>query len=145
MNFPTIYELVALPMLFAQEVEDVGGGGGEEGAANNGGLFGSLWFPMLIICAVWIFVMMIPKNDQKKHKEMLDSLKKNDRVITAGGIFGTIVTARQEDPFVMLRVDETTNTRLKVLKTSISRVITGDEKSAKGASEPEGSTELKSV
>ena len=133
-------------MLFAQEAEDVGGGGAEEGAAGGeGGLFGSLWFPMLVICVVWIFIMMIPRNDQKKHKEMLDSLKKNDRVITAGGIFGTIITVRQEDPFVMLRVDESTNARLKVLKTSISRVITGEEKSDKGASEPEGSTELKSV
>ena len=36
MNFPTIYELVALPMLFAQEAEDVGGGGAEEGAAGGG-------------------------------------------------------------------------------------------------------------
>lgn len=146
MNFPTIYELATLPLLFAQEAEDVGGGGGEEAAANDGGgLLGNMWLPMMVICVVWIFVMMIPRNDQKKHKEMLEALKKNDRVITAGGIFGTIMTARQEDPFVTIRVDESNNTRLKVLKTSISRVITGEEKSDKGASEPEGSTELKSV
>ena len=144
MNLPTIYDLAALPLLFAQEAEDVGGGGADEGA-NGGGLFSNLWFPMMMICVVWIFVMMIPRNDQKKHREMLDNLKKNDRVITAGGIFGTVMTARKEDPFVTLRVDESTNTRLKVLKTSISRVVTGDEKTEKGAGEPDGSNELKSV
>ena len=146
MNLPTIYDLAALPLLIAQEAEDVGPGGGEEGGdGGGGGLFSNLWFPMLIICVVWIFVMMIPRNDQKKHREMLDNLKKNDKVITAGGIFGTVISSRKEDPFVMLRVDESTNTRLKVLKTSISRVITGDEKTEKGASEPEGSSDLKSV
>lgn len=144
MNLPTIYDLAVLPMLFAQEAEDVGGGG-EEAAEGGNSIFGSLWFPMLIICVVWLFVMMIPRGDQKKHREMLDNLKKNDRVLTAGGIYGTVVTSRKDDPFVTLRVDESTNTRLKVLKTSISRVITGDDKPDKDAGDADGSSDLKSV
>lgn len=143
MNLPTIYDLVTYPLLFAQEAEDVVEGGEE--AAGNGSLFGNLWFPMMIICVVWIFIMMIPRNDQKKHSQLLENLKKNDRVITAGGIFGTVVSIRKEDPFVTLRVDESSNARVKLLKTSISRVITGEEKTDKGASEPEGSKDLKSA
>ena len=145
MNLPTIYELAALPLLFAQEGDEKGIGEGEEAAAGGGNFIDSLWLPMTIGCVVYLFIMMIPRGDQKKQREMLDTLKKNDRVITAGGIFGTVMTVRKEDPFVMLRVDESTNTRLKVLKTSISRVITGDEKGEKGAGEAEGSNELKSV
>ncbi|MDB4650893.1 preprotein translocase subunit YajC, partial [Pirellulaceae bacterium] len=111
----------------------------------SGSLFGgNFWLPMLIIGGVYVLIMMVmPRNDQKKNKEMLSSLKKNDRVITAGGIFGTVMTARKEDPFVTLRIDESTNTRIKVLKTSISRVITGDEKSSdKNATEEEGAKKL---
>ncbi len=144
MNFPTIYELIAIPILFAQEVEETGVAT-KEADSGSGSLFGgSFWFPMLIIAVVYVLIMMImPRNDQKKNKEMLSSLKKNDRVITAGGIFGTVMTARKEDPFVTLRIDESTNTRIKVLKTSISRVITGDEKSSeKNATEEEGAKEL---
>lgn len=143
MNFPTIYELIAIPILFAQEAEETGGDTTEP--TSDGGLFGGgFWFPMLIIAVVYVLIMMImPRNDKKKNQEMLSNLKKNDRVITAGGIFGTVMTARKEDPFVTLRVDESTNTRIKVLKTSISRVITGDEKSSeKNATEEEGGKEL---
>ena len=140
MNFPTIYELVSLPLLFAQEVEETGV---ETEEAAEGSFFDSLWFPIMIVCGIYIIIMMVPRKDQKKQRDMLDTLKKNDRVITAGGIFGTVMSARKEDPFVMLRVDESTNTRMKVLKTSISRVITGDEKnSEKKSTEAESNTEL---
>ncbi|MEE2641801.1 MAG: preprotein translocase subunit YajC [Planctomycetota bacterium] len=141
MNFPTIFELAALPLLFGQETEDTGGGG--EDVAADGGFLGGMWPLMAIMCVVYLIIMMIPRGDQKKQKAMLDNLKKNDRVITAGGIFGTIVTVRQEDPFVTLRVDDSTNTRMKLLKTSISRVVTADEKGEKGADDGDGSSELK--
>ncbi|MEC9094422.1 MAG: preprotein translocase subunit YajC [Planctomycetota bacterium] len=144
MNLPTIYELAALPLLFAQEkAENLGAE--ENAAGGDGQVFDGLWLPIGIMCVVYLFIMMIPRSGDKKAREMLDKLKKHDRVITAGGIFGTVTTVRKEDPFVMLRVDDSGNTRLKVLKTSISRVITGDEKSEKDASEPDGSNELKSV
>lgn len=144
MNFPTIYELIAIPILFAQEAEETGVAT-KDADPGSGSLFGgNFWLPMLIIGGVYVLIMMVmPRNDQKKNKEMLSSLKKNDRVITAGGIFGTVMTARKEDPFVTLRIDESTNTRIKVLKTSISRVITGDEKSSdKNATEEEGAKKL---
>ena len=59
---------------------------------------------------------------------MLDNLKKNDRVVTAGGIFGTVVAVQPDA--VVLRVDENANTRIRVQRSSISRVVTDGEPAA---------------
>lgn len=66
---------------------------------------------------------------QKKEKEqkarMLDELKKNDRVMTIGGIIGTVVSVA--DNKVVLKIDEATNTRMTCLKRSVQQVVTDGE------------------
>ncbi|MCK4852438.1 MAG: preprotein translocase subunit YajC, partial [Candidatus Omnitrophica bacterium] len=65
---------------------------------------------------------------QQEHKKMLEGLKKNDDIVTSGGIYGTIVNIQND--VVTLRVDD--NTRIKVQKSSIGRLKTAkaEEKSA---------------
>ncbi len=95
----------------------------------------------LLPLAPWIligvlFYMMLVRPERRKRAEldtMLKNLKKNDRVVTIGGIFGTIVQASADSDEVMLKVDENTNTRLRILRSSISRVLTTD-----GAAESKG-------
>lgn len=49
------------------------------------------FLPLIIIFAIFYFILIRPQQQrQKKHKEMLDSLKVGDRVITIGGIYGII-------------------------------------------------------
>jgi len=49
------------------------------------------FLPLIIIFAIFYFILIRPQQQrQKKHKEMLDSLKVGDRVITIGGIYGVI-------------------------------------------------------
>jgi preprotein translocase subunit YajC len=75
--------------------------------------------PIAIIFIIFYFLLIRPqKKQQKEHAEMLSALKKNDNVVTAGGIFGTIVNI--QDDVVTLRVDD--NTRMKVQKSSISKL-----------------------
>ena len=62
---------------------------------------------------------------------MLEALQKNDRVVTIGGIYGVVVNAAKGTEDVMIRVDESSNTKLRVLRSAISRVVRaedGDEK-----------------
>ena len=54
---------------------------------------------------------------------MLNNLKKNDQVITAGGIYGTVVNAASGSEDITLRIDESSNTRMRVLRSAVSRVI----------------------
>jgi preprotein translocase subunit YajC len=95
-----------------------------------------------IVIGVLFYLMLIRPERRKRAEldQMLRSLKKNDRVVTAGGIFGTVVQASQDADEVTLRVDESNNTRIRVLRSSISRVITPVTSSDSSGSENLGST-----
>jgi preprotein translocase subunit YajC len=64
---------------------------------------------------------------------MISALKKNDRVVTAGGMYGVVTNLQRESDEVTLRVDETTNTKIRVTLSSIARVL-GDEPTPSDAS-----------
>ena len=75
--------------------------------------------PVALIFVVFYFLLIRPqKKQQKEHVQMLSDLKKNDEVVTSGGIHGTIVNL--QDNVVVLRVDE--NVRMKVQKSAVARV-----------------------
>ncbi|MFQ5952129.1 MAG: preprotein translocase subunit YajC [Candidatus Omnitrophota bacterium] len=75
--------------------------------------------PIALIFIIFYFLLIRPqKKQQKEHQGMLAALKKNDEVVTSGGIYGTIVNI-QED-VITLRIDD--NTKIKVQKGSISRL-----------------------
>jgi len=81
------------------------------------------------ILAIFWFVAILPERKAKKKKEaMIDALKKNDRVLTSGGMFATVAALGESD--VVLKFDDGP-TRVKVLRSAISSVLDkGDE--AKG-------------
>lgn len=85
-----------------------------------------LW--MLAIIGVMFYFLMIRPEKRKRADvaSMQDSLKKNDRIVTIGGILGVVVNTQAGSNEVTIRVDD--NTRIRVLRSSISRVIT-EEKS----------------
>jgi preprotein translocase subunit YajC len=79
---------------------------------------------LLIAMVVFLFVMQrsARKNEAKRRKQLLESLNKNDRVLTHGGIIGTIVTVKDNE--VVLKVDESTNTKMTFIKDAVRQVIT---------------------
>ena len=73
----------------------------------------------VLIFAIIYFVMIRPQaKKQKEHNQMLDNLKKGDRVVTNGGIVGVITNIKGKDKNI-LEIDSS-NTKLEVLKTHIS-------------------------
>ena len=118
------YALRTSLILLAQE-----GGGGAGGGGAGGGLM-SLLFPMLAIGFLFYFLLIRPqRREQAKREAMLGEIKKNDRVVTAGGIYGTVANVHREADEVTLKVDEATNTKIRVTFGSIARVL-GDETSS---------------
>ena len=74
---------------------------------------------IVLIIGVFYFLLIRPqKKTQEEHKKMLESLKKNDEVITVGGIHGTI--ANVKDHTVTLKVDD--NVKIEVQKASIASI-----------------------
>src|SRR3954465_6526465 len=79
--------------------------------------------PILAIGLVFYFIVIAPANKQRrKTQEMLTSLKKGDRVLTTGGIYGTIQGVEAE--VVYLKIAE--NVKVKVARSAISGVLTGE-------------------
>ncbi len=73
--------------------------------------------PILLIFVIFYFLLIRPqKKQQDAHRKMIAGLKKNDEVITAGGIHGTIMNVK--DHTVTLKVDD--NVKVEVQKNSIS-------------------------
>jgi preprotein translocase subunit YajC len=73
--------------------------------------------PILFIFLIFYLLLIRPQQKrQKEHQKMVLNLKKNDEVITIGGIHGTIISVK--DKTFVLRVDE--NVKLEIEKSSIA-------------------------
>ncbi len=79
--------------------------------------------PIVAIGLVFYFIVIAPANKQrKKTQEMLSSVKKGDRVMTSGGIYGTVQGVEAE--VVYLKIAE--NVKVKVARSSITGIVTGE-------------------
>ena len=75
------------------------------------------YFPFLLMAVVFFLLILRPQmNEQKKRQALLQSLKKNDRVLTSGGIIGTIANFSADGREVTLKVDEG---KIRVLRRAI--------------------------
>jgi preprotein translocase subunit YajC len=84
-----------------------------------------MWLPLILIFAIFYFLLIMPQQRrQKKWQAMLSELKTGDRVVTSGGLRGTVIALR--DDFIHLRVPPD-NLRLEVARSSIMSVTTGEE------------------
>ncbi len=83
---------------------------------------------ILIILVFYLFLWRGKRGDEKKRTDMLSQLKRGDRVQTIGGIIGNVVEVRDSE--VLVKVDETSNTKMRFTRSAIHRVL-GEEKAEK--------------
>ena len=97
-------------------------------AQGEGG--GALPLPIIMGGLMLLFWLLIMRPEQKKKKNQqnqLESLKKNDRIVTIGGIYGTVVNVQRDVDEITIRVDETNNSKICVTVGAIARIITKDK------------------
>ena len=88
------------------------------------------FFPIFLMFLIFYFILIRPqRRRQKEHEATIQNLKKNDEVVTGGGIYGTVVGLKEKS--VLLRVAD--NVKIEVERSAIARV----EKSRSESSEPE--------
>src|SRR5882724_10246161 len=81
--------------------------------------------PFILIFVIMYFLVIRPQQKKgKEHQEMLNKLKKNDEVMTSGGIYGNVVT-----------LEVAPNVRIRVHRPQISAVVTGEKSSSKEVKE----------
>ncbi len=97
--------------------------------------------PFILIGVLLVMMLLMTslssRRERKKRATLMSALKKHDRVQTSSGIIGTVVEMNPDD--VILRVDESTNTRIRFARAAISSII----KPAKDAADSKGDLEPK--
>jgi preprotein translocase subunit YajC len=111
--------------------------GAEEPAARepSSGLGGSFLVPMLVIFGIFYFVLIMPeRRKQKQRQALLGGLKKGDRVMTSGGIYGSV--AQIQEDVVTLQVAD--GVRMRFNRVAVQNILSTDETPARGAAETDG-------
>ena len=76
---------------------------------------------MVIMFAVMYFLIIRPqKQKEKKRKEMISNVRKQDRIVTAGGVHGVVVSVKENE--VVVRVDDAKDVKIKVDKSALTSV-----------------------
>lgn len=92
-------------------------------SASTSGSMVTTLVTFVLIILIFYFLMIRPQRKRDKEaKAMLDSLKKGDKVVTIGGIHGTVVTVK--DTTVVIKVDD--SARIEFSKNAISTVTNKD-------------------
>ena len=87
------------------------------------------FFPIALMLGLVAFMFLSARSQKKREQRQRDqmhaNLSKNDRVLTIGGVIGTIMQVKDSE--VVLKVDESTNTKMTFVKSAIQRIFTNDE------------------
>jgi preprotein translocase subunit YajC len=95
---------------------------GTEAAGGAAGLFGSfgMFIPLLLILVIMYFFMIRPQNKkQKETQKMIAALKKGDKVVTIGGIHGTVASTKEDT--IIVKVDD--GAKIEFNRTAIATVV----------------------
>ena len=99
-----------LPIVFAQDA--------------NGGSFLQTFAILAPIPLIIYFMFIRPQQQtEQKRRSMIDTLKKNDKVLTTGGMYATVVSVDPGQDKVVLRVDDDRGVKLAFTRASVARVL----------------------
>ena len=114
--------LLTLLQAGAEMAAPAAAGEGAQPAPQGGGM---MWIMLLLIFGVmWFFMIRPQRKQQKELQKFRDGLKKGDKVVTAGGIYGTV--DQVEEASVLIKVDG--ETKLRVAKASLVKDFSDTQK-----------------
>lgn len=120
-----ITDLIAFLPLFAQAAEG-GAPGGAGGAGGNGNFMSMFMILGLVMVFFWFFILRPQQRQEDKHRKMMDSLDRNDRVYTVGGMIGVIHSIDKDKNEIVLKVDDSNGTKIRFLISAVAAKIPKD-------------------
>ena len=112
----------AIIPLFADGAPGANPAGGGAGGGEPGGIPFPILAILMIVVLGYFLVWAPERKKQRAYKDQLASIKKNDRVVTIGGIYGVVANINREADKITLKVDD--NTKIDFTLGAISRAIT---------------------
>lgn len=85
-----------------------------------------IWAPLIVMLVFYYLLLIRPQQkDRAKRQELLNSLKKNDRVVTTSGMLGTVANISQDGKEITIKFGD--NTRIPFLRSAIETVIRDEQ------------------
>jgi preprotein translocase subunit YajC len=97
-----------------------------QGAADQGSPFSLIFLFVILFGIMYVFLILPQKRREKSHRAMLSELKKNDRVVTAGGLHGIVMSVKEGS--VVLKIDDDKDIKVTVNTGSIAQVVPKEQK-----------------
>jgi preprotein translocase subunit YajC len=82
-------------------------------------------FLMVFMVIMVVIMFRTPQKQKQERKKLEQSLEKNDKVVTIGGIIGTVIDIKEQE--ILLKIDESNNTKVKVLRSAIGRNLSKEK------------------
>ena len=104
---------------------------GQPAARSQGGGLTQLLMMVGFMFFIFYFIVIRPQRQKERERvEMLSKIKKNDHVLTTGGIYGIVMNVKDDE--VSLRVDDSGNVRMRFSRSAIVGVISPKGKDKEG-------------
>ena len=84
----------------------------------------------LILISGILFILLVLRPQQQQMKALqsaLSDLKKNDRIVTSGGIHGTVVQSNSEESPITVRIDDNSGARITMNRDAVAKILTEDK------------------
>jgi preprotein translocase subunit YajC len=99
----------------------MGAGASGSGGTKSGNPLLS-FLPLLLIIVIMYLLLLRPQaKRQKEHRTMIDILKKGDRVLTAGGIIGTIAGVKEKEGLLIVKIAD--DVKVEITRSSVAQVL----------------------
>lgn len=111
-------------LIIAQGCAQETSGGGEN--AQGGGIMGTIFsfLPFVLIFVVFYFLLIYPESKKrKKHKQMLETVQKDDKVLTTGGILGLVKNVKKD--VVVVKIADKVD--IEISRSAIVNILNKEE------------------
>lgn len=105
------------------------GGGGAPAGPNM------MLLIVLMVAVMLVFTMWSSRRERRRREAIINAIKKHDRVQTIGGVIGSVVEVKPD--YVVLKVDESSNTRITFARSAVQQVLTSSPDSGPATGELE--------
>jgi len=96
---------------------------GQPASPAGGSMLGALVPFILVFVIFYLLIIMPQRKRQKKHQGMVEALKAGDRIVTTGGIFGTVMGVQKD----RLELKISANVKIDITKSSVAVILEGQQ------------------